>query len=407
MTAGLVGVGRPDSRDRTTAGLVRVLAVAYALTIANLYYCQPLLPRMGRSFGGPGAMGDLVTAGQGGYALGLVLVVPLGDIMRRRPLVCGLLCAQAVALTVTATAPAVWVVLTAGVVIGVTASGVVQVLLPYAASVAPEHERGRAMATIMIGSQLGVLSSRTVAGLVGGLLGWRGMFLVAAVVTVAVAGVLARVMTSTPPEIAMGYAAQLRATVRLAVTEPVLRRRSAIGACVFGCLCAVWATMAFLLSAPPYGYGSAQIGLVALAGAAGAVVARPVGGAADRGWQRPLTGGLLVLGLVSFAVLWEGRGSLWCLIPGLLALGAAVSGSHLLNTSVVYGLVGGGRSRIAAVYMTAYTLGGVVGSAAGTEAYGKGGWGAVCAVGAAFMAAALAFWLRDALRTHLPEGARR
>ncbi|MGK5552859.1 MFS transporter [Actinomadura kijaniata] len=375
-------------RSRRTIWL---LAAVYGLTIANLYYCQPLLPQISRSYGADAAVGALTTAGQLGYALALVLVVPLGDIVRRRPLVVALLCADAAALGLTAAAPPVEVLLVAGAMVGLTSAGVVNVLVAYAAGLAGDGRRGRVVGTVLSGGLAGILLSRTVAGLVAEAVGWRALFGAAAVVTLALAGVVGRVMAPAPPETAAGYGRQLRATVRLAAREPELRRRSVIGACVFAGFTVFWATVAFLLAAAPYRYGEARIGLFALVGAAGALAARPVGRAADRGRQRPLTWGLLVLGTAAFALAGAGGGGrLGWLVAGMLALDVAVHGTHLVNLSVVYGLVNGARSRVASAYMTVYTLGGVAGSAGGTAAYRLGGWTAACVLGAAFMLAGLA-----------------
>ncbi|GAA1664530.1 MFS transporter [Fodinicola feengrottensis] len=377
----------------TPRRLIWLLALTYGLTIANIYYCQPLLPEITGSYGP--ATPALTTLNQVGYALALVLIVPLGDIVRRRPLVCLLLCVDAMALILTAIAPTVGVLLAAGVVVGLASAGVVNILVAYAATVAADHERGRAVGTMLTGGLTGVLLSRTVAGLVSQAVGWRVLFLAAAAVTLVLAATLARTMAPADPEVSIGYLAQLRATVRLAATEPVLRRRSAIGACVFASFGVFWATAAFLLAGPPYHFSAAAIGLVALVGGAGVLAARLTGRAADRGWQRPMTGLLLVLGAVSFAVLWLGGQHLTWFFVGLLAVDIAIHGTHLLNLSVVYGLTSAARSRIASVYMTAYTLGGVIGTAAGVAAYELAGWGAVCVVGAVCMITGLAVWIRD------------
>lgn len=374
--------------------LICLLALAYGLTIANLYYCQPLLAQIARSFPPGAAVGELTTLNQLGYALGLVLIVPLGDILRRRPLVCLLLCLDAVALLATAAAPSSGVLLAAGTVLGLATSSVVNILIPYAAAIAGAHERGRAVATMLFGGLLGILLSRTVAGLLGDLLGWRALFLAAAGVTLVLAAALARAMTPAPPSIALGYREQLLATLRLAAREPVLRQRSLIGACVFACFGAFWATAAFLLAGPPYAFGEAEIGLLALTGVAGALAARAAGRAADRGRQRPLTGVLLVLGLAACGALWAGGQHLAWLLLGVVAMDVAVSGVHVLNLSVVYGRAGTTGGRVATVYMTVYTLGGVLGSLAGSTAYRTVGWPAVPIVIAACMAAALAVWAR-------------
>ncbi|WP_441245324.1 MFS transporter [Kitasatospora sp. McL0602] len=377
--------------------LVWLLAVACGLGAANLYYCQPLLPKIAETYhASSGSTGVLVTTTQIGYALGLLLLVPLGDIVRRRRLVCVLLCLEAAALVLSALAPGLPVLLVAGTAVGLGAS-VVQILLPYAATIAAEHERGRVVATMLTAVLVGILLSRTIAGLVGGALGWRAMFAIAAVVALAFSFTLAKIMAATEPEVDISYRSQLRATWQLARTEPVLRRRSVIGACVFGSFGAFWATVAFLLSGSPYHYGESAIGLFALVGAAGAIASKVTGRAADAGWQRPLTGLLTALGVASFAVMWPGHSSLAWLIVAVLVMDMAVQGTHLLNMSVVYSLTHVARARIASVYMTSYFVGGALGSASGTAAYRLAGWGGVCAVGGAFMAVALLTWARDAL----------
>ncbi|MES9543245.1 MFS transporter [Actinomadura sp. NPDC000600] len=381
--------------DRTPRRMVWLLAAAYGLTIANLYYCQPLLPQMADSYASSSLVGYLTTAGQLGYALALPLVVPLGDIVRRRPLVCVLLLVDAAALVATATAPAAGALLAAGAVIGLASASVVNILVPYAATTAADNERGRVVATMLSGGLVGILLSRTVAGLTAELFGWRVLYLASAAVTLLLAAALARAMAPSAAEVPIGYAAQLRATVRLAASEPVLRRRSLIGAGVFGSFGVFWTTVAFMLAEPPYRYGEAEIGLFTLVGAAGALAAKVAGRVADRGRQRPWTGALLLLGVASFGAVALGGRSLPWLIAGLLAMDVAVHATHLLNMSVVYGLVDGARSRIASVYMTFYTLGGVAGTAAGAAAYRFGGWTAVSATGAAFMAAGLVAWARE------------
>jgi predicted MFS family arabinose efflux permease len=383
----------------TPRRLVLLLAFACGLTVANLYYCQPLLPEIAKTFSSPQtATGVLVTALQLGYGVALLFLVPLGDITRRRRLVCTLLVIEAAALSCTAAAPTLGVLIAASVAVGIAAC-VVQILLPYAATVAADHERGRVTATVLTGMLIGILLSRTVAGLVGQVFGWRAMFAVAAVLMLLLAAVLARTMEGAGPEVAISYGEQLRAAARLARTEPVLRRRSVIGGCIFAAFGLFWATMSFLLAGAPYHYNQATIGLFALVGGAGAIAAKTTGHAADRGRQGPATGALLVLGIASFgAIALGGRNLVWLLL-GTLLMDAAVQGVQLLNLSVVYGLADGARARIGSVYMTTYFIGGAIGSAVGTQAYHLAGWAGVSTAGAAFMTVALAVWAWDTRST--------
>ncbi|MER6073930.1 MFS transporter [Streptomyces sp. NPDC001817] len=388
----------PDPRDGAASSppphprLVGLLAASCGLIAACLYYCQPLLPQIAASYGAsPSSAGTLVTATQVGYTLGLLLVVPLGDIVARRRLIGFLLGAACAGMLLSGAAPALWVLLAGGLAVGAGAV-VVQILIPYAASVVPAEQRGRAMGTLLTGVLLGILFSRTAAGLLGGAFGWRAVFLAAAGTLAAVALLLVRLLPPSPPDVSLGYGAQLAATLRLAATEPVLRRRSLIGACCFAAFSVFWATSAFLLAGPHYGWDSSAIGLFSLVGAAGAIAAKATGRLADRGGQQAATGVLLALGVASFATLWPGCRSLAWLVAGVLVMDAVVHGVHLLNMNVVYGLPGHPRARIASVYMTSYYLGGAAGSAIGVTAYRFGGWGAVPAPGAALLAVALLVW---------------
>ncbi|HZP54065.1 MFS transporter [Actinocrinis sp.] len=373
--------------------IVFLLAFACALTVANLYYCQPLLPEIAKSFSASqSATGGLVTANQLGYGVALLLIVPLGDITNRRRLVCGLLVIEAAALAGAAAAPNLALLLAASAAVGIAAC-VVQILLPYAATIAGDHERGRVTGTVLSGLLIGILLSRTVAGLIGQAFGWRTVFAAAGVLMLLLSAVLLRAMEAAGPEVAISYREQLRATARLARSEPVLRRRSVMGGLMFAAFGLFWATVSFLLAGSPFHYNQAGIGLFALVGGAGALAAKLTGHAADRGHERATTVSLLVLGLASFCAIALGHANLAWLLVGVLFMDAAVQGVNLLNLSVVYNLSNGARARIASVYMTTYFVLGALGSAAGTEAYHYGGWGGVSAVGGGFVALALALFL--------------
>lgn len=386
--------GRPHSAPRR---MVFLLAFACALTVANLYYCQTLLPEIAKSFSASqSSTGGLVTATQLGYGVALLLIVPLGDITNRRRLVCGLLIIEAVAMAAAAAAPNLALLLVAGAAVGIAAC-VVQILVPYAATIAADHERGRVTGTVLSGLLIGILLSRTVAGLIGQAFGWRTVFATGGVLMLLLSAVLARAMQSGGPEVAIGYREQLRATARLARTEPVLRRRAVMGGLMFAAFGAFWATVSFLLAGSPYRYNQATIGLFALVGAAGALAARLTGHAADRGRERATSGSLLVLGLGSFGAIALGSATLAWLLAGVVLMDAAVQGVNTLNLSVVYSLSNGARARIASVYMTTYFVLGALGSAAGTEAYHYGGWAGVSAVGGGCVALALLVWFRDSI----------
>ncbi|MEO3876216.1 MFS transporter [Nonomuraea sp. B12E4] len=374
--------------------LVRLLELTCGITIANVYYAQPLLPTIARELGiGPSAAGMLITVTQVGFACGLVFVVPLGDIIARRPLITTLLAIDAVALAVSAAASGPQVLGAAAILVGAS-SVVAQMVIPYAATLARPEHRGRTVATLMGALLLGVLLSRTFAGLVAEVSGWRWVYGVAAGVMAVMAATMYRMLPAGGREVDLGYAAQMRAVLRLARGEPVLRWRSLIGAAQFAMFSCFWSTVTFLLSGPPFGWSKAGIGLFALVGALGALCALGGGRLLDRRRTRlPVTGGAIVLLAGSFGVLAAGRSSLVWLVLGALLMDVCCQVVHVTNQAVIYDLVDAARSRLTTIYMTTYFFGGALGTAVGISAYDRYGWGGACAASAGFCGLAALGWL--------------
>jgi predicted MFS family arabinose efflux permease len=381
-----------------TRRLVLLLAIACGAAVATNYYAQPLLHTIGISFGVPDSTaGLLVTAGQVGYAAGLALLVPLGDLVERRRLITGLLVVTAAALAVTAAAPDFATLVSALAVAGVTAVAA-QIIVPMAASLAVDDQRGRVVGTVMSGLMIGVLLARIMSGLIASALGWRPVFLVAAAVILALAATLRRSLPQTAPGAAISYRALLVSVARLVRDEPVLRQRMALGAAAMGCFSILWTSIAFLLSGPPYHDGDAVIGLFGLAGLAGAAAAPRVGRLADRGHGRLVTLGTIVILLASWGLLSLGPRSVAALVAGIILLDLGAQGLHISNQSVIYALHPQARSRVNTAYMVAYFGGGATMSAAASLVYSQARWDGVCGLGALVSAAALVFWIRTALR---------
>jgi predicted MFS family arabinose efflux permease len=383
------------ARMALSRGLVRLLAAACAVTIANVYYAQPLLHTIAHGFSvSQSAAGLVVTATQAGFAAGLLLIVPLGDIAARRPLFTALLVADAAALAASAAAPALPVLAAAAVFVGTT-TVVVQMIIPYAATLASDSQRTAVIGTLIGGLLLGVLGSRAFAGLVASAAGWRGVYATAAGLMTVMALVMHRMMPVGSREADSGYLAQLRATARLALAEPVLRWRSVIGAAQFAAFSCFWTTVTFLLSGPPFHFSQAGIGLFALVGAAGAGCAlaggRQLGRRPHLRW--PVTGTGIIVLLGSFGLLAAGAHGLAWLITGALVMDASSQAVHVTNQAVIYDLTDSARSRITTVYMTTYFAGGALGTATGATAYDRYGWGGACAVAAGFCGIALLGWL--------------
>jgi predicted MFS family arabinose efflux permease len=374
--------------------LVLLLAIACGATVANLYYAQPLLDAIARAFGvSQGTAGLLVTVSQLGYFAGIVLLVPLGDLVHRRPLVVRLLLVCAAGLALSAAAPGL-AALAITLALAAFTSVVAQVLIPFASTLAADEERGRVIGSVMSGVLLGILLARTFSGVVAQFAGWRTPFAVAAVAMLALAAALWRALPDVQPPSSLPYAQALRSIVALVREEPVLRRRMAYGASGFAGFSVLWTSIAFLL-AREYGYNEAAIGLFGLVGAAGAVTAQASGRLHDHGFTRLSTGGFLAAILAGWGLLALGTESLAAVIAGLVVLDLGVQGQHILNQSTIYDLRPEARSRLTTAYIATQFAGGALGSAAASFAWTQGGWGAVCGVGAAIAAAAFAYWLTE------------
>ena len=305
------GISRP---------LVLLLAVICGAAVANLYYAQPLLHTIARAFAvSQSEAGLLVTVSQAGYVVGLALLVPLGDLLERRRLIALTLVVAAAGLGLAAAAPSFALFATALALLGVTAV-VAQIIVAMSSSLASVDERGRVVGTVMSGLLIGILVARTISGILAELLGWRSVFVIAAVATLALASVLRCALPSVPPTEKLSYPRLLGSTLRLVLREPLLRQRMLIGATAFGCFSVLWTSVAFLLAGPPYRYGNAVIGLFGLAGLGGVLAAPVAGRLADRGHGRPaMTGSILIL-LGSWGLLAFGKSSLAALIAGIVAL---------------------------------------------------------------------------------------
>jgi predicted MFS family arabinose efflux permease len=382
----------PEDREGMPPWMVAMFAVACGVSAANLYYAQPLLPLISKELGaGSGATALIITAAQIGYGVGLALIVPLGDMVIRRRLVPGILFVAALALFTASAAPDILVLIAAVTVAGVC-SVAAQILVPYAATLASERQRGRVVGTVMSGLLIGILLARTFSGLIAEVAGWRAVYVSAGVVVLALTVVLARWMPHEGKRESLVYSRLLGSVVHLMRTEPLLRLRSAIGALVFATFNVVWTSLAFLLVGSPYRYSEAVIGLFGLLGAAGALAASFSGRLADRGLERWVTGGSLALIVASMGLLALGSHRLWALVAGILLADLGIQAVHIQNQHLIFSIDPAARSRLNTGYMVSYFIGGAIGSAGTGLAYGTGGWSAVIVLGCCFSGAGLLLW---------------
>ncbi len=371
--------------------------MACGLSVAGLYYAQPLAGPIGRSLGlNQAAVGLLVTLAQLGYVAGLILIVPLGDLVENRRLIVITVAGGAAALALAAVSPNAPVFLVASLLVGL-GSVSAQMLVPVAVHLAPPEARGRVVGEVMSGLLAGILLSRPAASLIDAAFGWRTVFASGAIAMLVLAGVLLRWLPQRRPEADHSYGDLLRSMAGLLKNTPVLQRRAAYQACMFGAFSAFWTTAPLLLAGRVYHYGQTTIAFFALAGASGALIAPVAGRLADRGLTRPATGAAFAAAaaccvLSAFA---GTGGRLWILVLAALLLDLGVQTSQVVGQRAIYSHAKEALSRLNGLYIALLFVGGAIGSALGAALYAVGGWPAANALVGAFRLLALGLFATE------------
>jgi predicted MFS family arabinose efflux permease len=375
---------RPPPIERR---LVFAMAIATGIAAANMYYNQPMLGMIERDFPHTVATRLIPPATQLGFALGMFLLVPLGDLMQRRVLITLQFLLLSVALAAAALAPTGWALVAASLAVGVCSSAAQQIV-PFAAALATPATRGRTLGTVMGGLLCGLLFSRTLAGFVAGHYGWRAMFWLAVPLVLAAAALMATLLPRQPTPAALRYADALRSLAHIWRSEPRLRNATLQQAALFAAFSAFWSVLALHLQDPPFGLGPGAAGLFGIVGAVGVFAAPVAGRLADRRGPRLV----IVLGAVSVLASWVIAG-VWThmagLIIGVIVLDFGVQSAMVSNQHVIYALRPDARSRLNTLYMTGIFCGGALGSSGATAAFFAGGWTYVCLFGAALAAISL------------------
>ncbi|MBN8942796.1 MAG: MFS transporter [Rhizobiales bacterium] len=391
------GAGGEATQATDTPALSRAIALLFAvasgLAVANVYFAQPLLDRMAEEFAiSHGAVGMVMTVTQVGYGIGLLLVVPLGDLVDRRRLIVGQSIASAAVLMVVATASNSIVFLAGLAAMGLLAV-VTQVLVAFAAGLARPGERGQVVGTVTSGIVIGILLARTASGTLADLAGWRSVYVVSAGLTLAIALLLARVL---PAErrvpAATSYGGLIGSVFTLFVEMPVLRVRATLAMLIFAAIVTLLTPLVLPLSAPPFSLSHTEIGLFGLAGAAGALGASRAGALADRGLAQRMSFIGLGLMLVAWLPIGLMHWSLWGPIIGVVIIDFGLQAVHVTNQAMIYAERPEAQSRLTAGYMIFYSIGSALGSIASTLTYAAAGWTGVSLLGAAISASALVFW---------------
>jgi predicted MFS family arabinose efflux permease len=380
-----------EAHPPLTRAILWTMAITGGATVANLYYNQPLLAEMARQFGqSADTVGLVPMLTQVGYAAGMLLIVPMGDITERRRLMMTMMALSVLALVAMGFAPTFHLILLASFAVGI-ASVVPHLMVPFAALLAPPAERGRAVGTVLSGMIIGILLARTAAGSIGSRIGWRGVYFIAAVVIAVLAFIARAQLPASHPREATRYRELMRSLWTLFTTNGDLVESGFAGAMSFGAFSVFWATLVFRLQTPPYHYGAEAAGLFGLVGVVGAMAAPLAGRLADRSHPRPNVAISLALVAVSFVVMWIFGRLMWGLIAGVILLDAGVQAGHVSNQSRIYALAPTSPSRVNTVYMVMYFAGGAVGSILGAAAWQYFHWNGVCAAGLAMCVAGLAW----------------
>lgn len=376
-----------------TTGLLMLMAITTGIAVASNYYAQPLLRTLSNYFSVTETLtATLVTAAQLSYALGLVFITPLGDILERKRLIVTLMLFSTAGLIISALSQHYFVLLLTGTAITGLFAVVAQVLIPYASTLVSANERGRVVGTLMGGLLLGILLARTFAGTVSSLGHWRWVYILAAGLMLITTILLAIYLPSSKPQTKIRYPQLIASIFSLFGQYHVLRLRSILGFLTFASFTVLWTPLAYLLS-DRYCFSDFVIGLFGLIGALGVLVAPIAGSISDKGkGAQGTTIGLTIM-LASWVTIYFSPDSLIALIIGILFLDLAIQLVHIINMSEVYKLDPNARSRLNAGYIFSYFLGGTLGSVTSAYAYDHYKWLGVSICGLSISALALLIWI--------------
>ncbi|SFQ51991.1 Predicted arabinose efflux permease, MFS family [Variovorax sp. OK605] len=397
----------PAHAPGLSPALTLVFAIACGLCVANIYYAQPLIGPISDTLQlHAGLAGLIMTLTQLGYGAGLLLLVPLADVVENRRLIVGALAGAVVGLVGIALSGSAATFLAASFVVGACAVAA-QVLLPFASHLAPEATRGKVVGNIMAGLLGGIMLARPFASIVASALGWRAVFWVSAVLMAALIAVLWRALPERRPHASVGYARTMASLPGIVWNTPLLRRRGFYQGMMFSAFQAFWTAVPLAL-VHEFGMGQRGIALFALAGAAGALMAPMAGRLADRGLTRPATGVAIAVALASFvlgAVAMHYR-SLAGLVAAGILLDGAVQLCQVLNFRSLFMLAPELRGRLNGLFMTFIFICAAVASGIAAAVYAFHGWSGLCLLGGGYVALALLYYATEFKRGAVPAAGR-
>jgi predicted MFS family arabinose efflux permease len=393
-------MNQPDRNAPDIApGMVLLLAIAAGAIVANLYYAQTLVGPIAQATGlSTESAGLIVTLTQIGYTLGLLFIVPLGDLLENRRLIVSGLSFTAVALLVATFSTSAWAFLAAALAIGL-GSVAAQILVPFAAHLSKEATRGQTVGKVVSGLLLGIMLARPAASLIADHTSWHVVFGGAAVLMVALAIVLRLKLPARVPTSPLPYGKLIGSLWHLFAETPVLRRRAAYHAGLFGSFSLFWTVTPIMLAGPQFHLSQTGIAIFALVGMAGAVASPIAGKLADSGHTLIATAGALLLGIFSFALPMFAPHSaalaLGLLVLASIVLDMGVAANLVLGQRAIFSLGAEVRSRLNGLYFATFFAGGAAGSALGAWVYALYGWHAALLAGMAFPGLALLYWVTE------------
>ena len=363
--------------------LIMVMAIACGATVANLYYIQPLLADIAKTFDVTQvSIGFAAMLTQIGYAIGMLFILPLGDIKEKRTLIIIVLLGSILSLMSMFFSSNIFMLTFSSFAIGFT-SIIPQLIIPLAAQLSNPKQRGQIIGTIMSGLLIGILLSRTFSGILGGYFGWRIVYLIAAIMMLVLMIVLRKLIPLCKPTSDIKYTQLLKSMIKLIQTEPVLREISLNGALMFAAFSAFWTSLIFLLESSHYNMGSEVAGLFGLVGIIGALAAPLVGRIADKKNPKFAIGISIVVVIISYIFFFLFGFKVWGLILGVILLDLGVQSCNVCNQTIVHSLNPETRNRLNTIYMVSFFLGGAFGSFFGSFSYAHFGWYGVCIFGIA------------------------
>jgi predicted MFS family arabinose efflux permease len=372
------------SKPALTRSTLWLMTIATGMIVANNYYNQPLLGLMAKDFGVPEArISNIAMLTQIGYAMGLLLLVPLGDLLKRRRLILWDIVCIIVSLAGMMLAPSVEWLFAASFLVGFT-SIAPQLFVPMAAELASKEKQSAAIGMVMSGLLVGILLSRVMSGFVGEYLGWKAMYGIAMGYMLILGALIYRSLPELQPNFSGSYAELMRSLLFLTRTQPVLRLAAFRGATAFAGFSAFWTTLVFHLEETPFHAGASVAGSFGVIGAVGALAAAVVGKIAARTTPGKIILFSILIMLLSWCIFYIGGYTYFGLIAGIILIDLGLQSMHIMNQSSFFALRLNANNRLNTVYMVSYFIGGSTGTFVGAQAWKYYQWTGVVVAGASF-----------------------